>query len=506
MRWLQLKTYLAANCSTPVQYPTILTLKSSGMKKINKLILLTGFLLLIAACKKEDDPQAPDNAEAEPTPVGEILDYPVTQNIGPDGGTITSTDGKITMIFPAGALSSNTEISLQSITNYAPGGVGNAFRIGPGGTVLNSAVTLKYNYSDAEIAGSLPMFLKVAFQDTNQIWYDVKSYTVDTVNKSISVTTTKLFTYSSSGKEKRSSANRNFLDHATFLDLYITPRNAELRIKESKEFHVYAIEYHSADEGSGDEDALPSLPTPHEVGQNTVRNWSANGVINGDPQYGTIVANGTSSLYKAPDTKPSPAKNPVQLTAEIRLWYRDPVTGQDFNNLHITAPILIKDDNHDYLLRLSYLYETWAAAINFWKITDIATMDIEVRNGVVTIANIKNYDGIVTPGTKTSPYGDGTCTATWLEEDGWKGLLNVTEAEGLILGLTDPINNSLLLLTIKNTGTTTPKFKLICSGNDQVLSGGDDFGSQEYNYEFQLRDSTQRNSIDPNLIVTLESK
>ena len=476
------------------------------MKKINKLILLAGFFLLIAACKKEDDPQITDNPDAEPTAVGEILDSPVTQNIGPDGGTITSTDGKITLIFPAGALSSNTEISLQPITNNAPGGVGNAFRIGPGGTVLNSAVTLKYNYTDEEIAGSLPMFLKVAFQDTNQIWYDVKSYTVDTVNKSISVSTTKLFTYSSSGKEKRAFA-RNFLDHATFLDLYILPREAELRINESKEFQVYAIEYHTGDEGSGDEDALPALPTAHVVGQNTVRNWSANGVINGNSQYGTVVANGTSCLYIAPATKPSSAKNPVQLTAEIRLWYRDPVTGQDFNNLHITAPVLIKDDNHDYQLQMSYVFDTWPSALFNWKITDIATMDVEVRNGTVTVVNIKNYDGIVTPATQSFPYGEGTCTATWLAEDGWKGHLNITEATGLVLpDLNDPINSKLLTLTITSNATTSPKFKLACTGNDPVEHGGEDFGNPEFNYEFQLNDSTQRNNNDPVLVVTLQPK
>jgi hypothetical protein len=65
--------------------------------------------------------------------------------------------------------------------------------------------------------------------------------------------------------------------------------------------------------------------------------------------------------------------------------------GGDFNNLKITVPITIFDDSYSFHLKLSYRKENWLEAIFFyWTVTDMATMDINVNNGFVTVTNIQN--------------------------------------------------------------------------------------------------------------------
>ena len=165
----------------------------------NILILtLASTTLILTTCKKNNDKSSPNIGTVLPTEVGTILEDATFKTIGPSGGTIISTDGKLDLEFPQGALSSNTNISVQAVTNKAPGAIGNAYRFGPAGTLVNMPVTMIMHYTSDNVAGSLPMFLGIAFQDTDQKWYDLRKYTVDTINKTISVLTTKLFASSSS--------------------------------------------------------------------------------------------------------------------------------------------------------------------------------------------------------------------------------------------------------------------------------------------------------------------
>src|SRR4030081_2081144 len=57
----------------------------------------------------------------------------VSKDIGATGGTIVSDDGRIELIFPPGALTSTTSISIQPTTNAAPNGTGKAYAFEPSG-------------------------------------------------------------------------------------------------------------------------------------------------------------------------------------------------------------------------------------------------------------------------------------------------------------------------------------------------------------------------------------
>ena len=82
------------------------------MKKIRWALMITGFVMLLATCTKKDDDPIQDNAEPEFIPVGTIIGEARTMMIGPEGGSISSTDGKMELEFPDGALNTNTNVSI----------------------------------------------------------------------------------------------------------------------------------------------------------------------------------------------------------------------------------------------------------------------------------------------------------------------------------------------------------------------------------------------------------
>jgi len=475
------------------------------MKKIRWSFIVPVFVIITTTCNKDEDSPKPVNALPEPTPVGTEIGTNSIKTIGPEGGTISSYDGKLDVEFPVGALSSVTDISVQTVTNHAPGGRGNAYRIGPSGTQLNMPVTMRYHYTDDDISGSLPMFLGMAVQDTNQIWYNLGNPVLDTLNKTIIVKSKKLFAPASKSARNKGAMASNFMDHATFLDLYIIPTDAELRVSESRQFKVFAVENHSSSEdGSADEDDLPPLPVAHEVSPATVRQWSLNGSPNPNPEYGSISPYGTTCTYTAPERRPT--RNPVDLTADIKLWYHDQATGRDFNNLKITAPITIVDDNYSFHLKLSYKKENWPEAMFFnWTVTDMAIMHINVNNGFVTVTNIQNEGEMVTPDSQSYPWGDGSCTATW--QGGANGYLNITNARGETGSYGYETGLRTLYITLNNSNTNNPKFYMECPVTSDPNFGGIKILDHELNFTFILKDSTQTaNDPDPYLTVMLEAQ
>jgi hypothetical protein len=65
-----------------------------------------------------------------PTKVGTSpLATQVTKDIGPEGGTLTSADGKLTITVPKGAVARNTRFSIQPITSENDMGVGGGYRL-----------------------------------------------------------------------------------------------------------------------------------------------------------------------------------------------------------------------------------------------------------------------------------------------------------------------------------------------------------------------------------------
>src|SRR5882724_5183128 len=91
------------------------------------IFLLSLCLIAAFACKKGSSPSTgsgSDNPTPAITTIGTPVGNPVTGNIDASGGSLTSADGKLGLVIPPGALSASTAISIQAVTNTAPGGVG----------------------------------------------------------------------------------------------------------------------------------------------------------------------------------------------------------------------------------------------------------------------------------------------------------------------------------------------------------------------------------------------
>jgi hypothetical protein len=263
------------------------------------------FLVCIAsfwACKKDDQPN-PVNPGKDPDPqpatevvtaIGTPEGTPVSALIGKEGGSLTSVDGRMKLDIPAGALTSSTNITIQPISNKMFNGIGVAYRLSPGGLQLEKTATYTMNYTDAEIAGTNPEAMNIAYQNTNGAWKFKENVTVNTAQKKVTGTL------------------KEFKDQALFTKYILIPGKASVQINEGVELEVRLVQFRIP---KGDSIIL--VEGEELANASKIKSWQLNG-----QQGPTSGANGslTGSLgakmsYKAPAK--APAQNPVAVSVEI---------------------------------------------------------------------------------------------------------------------------------------------------------------------------------------------
>lgn len=109
-----------------------------------------------------------------------------TKTIGASGGIIKSANGKITLSFPAGALTTNTEIGIEELESTAPLACGNAFKLTPDGQTFNKPVALTIKYSAFDIDGTVPEALAVS-TEADGVWLADTRTKLDTATKTITL-------------------------------------------------------------------------------------------------------------------------------------------------------------------------------------------------------------------------------------------------------------------------------------------------------------------------------
>lgn len=144
------------------------------------------------SCKKDSGnaPEEPQAVQPLPTPVGTSKGAAVTKQIGAAGGNITSADQQITINIPAGALSSNTTIGVEPITNTNVAGIGTAFRLTPHGQHFDKPVTITYSWADHADSIGLMQTLGLAYQMDNNIWKFVGAESFDQEAQTVTFKTT----------------------------------------------------------------------------------------------------------------------------------------------------------------------------------------------------------------------------------------------------------------------------------------------------------------------------
>ena len=230
-----------------------------------------------------------------------------------NGGNITSTDGKITVNIPAGALANNETITIQPVTNTTGLGKSKAYRLTPHGITFNKPVTITFPYTDADINATTPELLRITFQDSTGTWQSMNQTQVNKQTKQLSVTTT------------------HFSDWAMLPLVHIEPAEARIGVNETVELKVvYSFD---------PEEIFVPLPpvtsplTQPQISAAYIKKWLHSGT-------GTLTTDGSKAVYKAPAT--APAQNPVAVSAEINF-------GQPDTYLVVANITILSEFHIDYL-------------------------------------------------------------------------------------------------------------------------------------------------------------
>jgi hypothetical protein len=274
------------------------------MKKIKIIIALLIAGMFLLSCKKNSG--SPEEIKPAVTPVGTIAGTPVTQTIGNSGGTVVSDDGEMELIIPSGALTSNTAITIQPITNNAPNGRRKAYRCLPDGLQFAKNITIKFHYTGEDLTATKPDYMMVAFQTAQGNWQVVDNVSNDTTAKTTSV-----------------SVN-HFTDFTAFDVMRIEPASLYLKTGQTGNYKVTAT-------GMSVLNGVLLLTELLERPET----WKANGVTGGNSTHGTIApsADRTLGVYTAPAT--APAINPVIINAEINFPFT--IYVHQFNKGILTA-------------------------------------------------------------------------------------------------------------------------------------------------------------------------
>ena len=149
------------------------------------------------------------------TSVGAPTGPAATKSIGPEGGTISSPDGRIKVDVPPNAVPGPVDFSIQPITNLAHGGVGNAYRLEPSEKQFATPVRVSFSLDAQDLKGIIPEGLSVAYQDKAGVWQALKTAKIDRATRALTVSTT------------------HFTDWSVWT-ISLKPKRATLRLRETQ--------------------------------------------------------------------------------------------------------------------------------------------------------------------------------------------------------------------------------------------------------------------------------
>jgi hypothetical protein len=239
-----------------------------------------------------------------PTAVGTPLGEPVSKIIGVSGGELATADGAITVIVPAGAFAKDETVTIQEITNEAHGALGRAFRITPEGLNTPVPMTVRFSYSELDLAGTTLAALGIAYQEPSRAWRVYTNPTIDTTNRTLSVQT------------------RHFSDWSRVRGVQLVPNAARVTAGNGLDLHVLECDIEPVDEDGELNIPMPGMLVACEASpllSYATKRWAVNGVEGGTPTTGTIAPNADrwigKATYTAPATKPTPSV--VAVSAEF---------------------------------------------------------------------------------------------------------------------------------------------------------------------------------------------
>jgi hypothetical protein len=251
-----------------------------------------------------------DNLSGDPvvTPIAALpVSIPASATIGPQGGSIRSADGRLTLRIPAGALSAGVAVSLEtSAINDAPQGLGASYVLSPGGLAFAKPVTLVFRYGEADTNGSNAGSLGIAYK-SGASWIAARGGTVDASAHTLTVPIAS----TSPGRARALLADGGEA-FAPYLAGGITPRNTAVPTLGKRQFSILVVGPSSSELGGSSESGVLE-PTGHPP---VTIAWYVDEFVGGNGLVGIVSDSGTTAQYTAPSCVP-PGQF-VNVTAAVR--------------------------------------------------------------------------------------------------------------------------------------------------------------------------------------------
>jgi hypothetical protein len=295
------------------------------MKKISAIALL--LFSIIASAQNE----IAEDTTAKPaiTAIGKADGQKAEMKIGKPGGRFTSSDRKVELIIPEGAVSKKTTFSILPITNMVPNGNGKAYRLEPSGVQFQKPVQLIFHYTEEESVDSMQLLMGIATQDNTGQWYCLKNFTLDTIKKTVS------------------GHINHFSDWSKFDAIKLDPGHKRVKILNSLTLQILGVVPRPKE--SDDEELSPLYRTkePKQL------IWKVNEVVGGNANFGTIKGWAGSAAdrkleygnFIAPAAVPD-KQNPVAVTVNLKgLNYK--FNNIVFKDLKLVSNLLIYDNAYE---------------------------------------------------------------------------------------------------------------------------------------------------------------
>ncbi len=311
------------------------------------------------------------------TPIGEVM----IALVGPEGGTVASADGSLTVSVPAGALEAPIELRVQEITRTAPHGEARAFRLEPHGQTFGGPVTVTYGLGSDELGTARA--LRAATQDERGAWVVLADATVDLEAETLSFETT------------------HFSDWTFVESFALAPEAETVDVGGSVDLVVQNCLYEDVDTGDFVLPALARTCRPFAL-HSVIEDASVNGAVGGSATVGTVTRRGATITYAAPAAVPD--ANPVAISAKIAF------PGAPDELLVVAEVTVVADDAYHGSATFSDATYIAAADVTWTAAHDYDGVTGYVPSGTVTVT----FAGCtVSPSTHAIGPDDGSLEIDW---------------------------------------------------------------------------------------------
>jgi hypothetical protein len=223
----------------------------------------------------------------EPIPV----EIPSSATIGPEGGSVRSEDGRMTLRIPAGALAAPTSVSLEPSGAAVTNGLGSGYALTVDGAAFAKSPIATFRYGREDLEGSSAEWLGLGYQSGGTL-YGLAGPSCDTAVRTISAP----LAGTPASSYRREPLSIFQIDLSPIVYLKLTPGAASTLSRGTVTFQLTGIE-RPIFQGQGPNPIL----RPVDFSRETLSGWSINR-ISGSGSPGTVARVGPSTFtYTAPD-------------------------------------------------------------------------------------------------------------------------------------------------------------------------------------------------------------